>query len=300
MYFGRIMTAMATPFDHQQRVDVEGIHTLVNHLISTGTDAIIACGTTGESPVLSDEERALVISETVKAAKKRVPVIAGTGSNNTAQSIAVTKSAEVLGADGIMLVTPYYNRPSQEGLFQHFSAIVKETKLPVMLYNVPGRTAVNLLADTVIRLSALDNVVALKEATDDFTKISAIIEGTPNDFHVYTGEDHLTLPAVAVGCSGVVSVASHLFGAEMNKMLDAYFNGSPALAAQIHRDLTPRMKALFMAPSPSPLKAALTYTGLPAGSVRLPLLPLDEAETEQLTSTLFGPRIVSQQQKNIP
>ncbi|NGP43983.1 4-hydroxy-tetrahydrodipicolinate synthase [Bacillaceae bacterium SIJ1] len=300
MYFGQLITAMVTPFTADDEVDIPGIHRLVNHLIENGSDAIVACGTTGESPVLSEDEKQVVLSETVLAAAGRIPVIAGTGSNNTAQSIQMTKKAAALGVQGIMLVAPYYNKPSQEGLYQHFRAIAEATSLPVMLYNVPGRTASNLSAETLIRLAQLPNIVALKEASDEFAKIAEMVEKTPHDFHIYTGEDHLTLPAVAVGCSGAVSVASHLFGPEMKQMLHAFFGGQPALAGQIHRDLVPRMNALFSSPNPVPLKAAMYRKGLPAGNVRLPLVPLNEVETDTLMHTLFGPREISVQRKSIP
>lgn len=217
-----------------------------------------------------------------------MPVIAGTGSNNTKASIKLTKKAEEAGADAVMLVTPYYNKPSQEGMYRHFRAIAEETSLPVMLYNVPGRTAASLAPETAIRLAEIPNIVAIKEASGDLEAITKIIAETPEDFAVYSGDDSLTLPVLSVGGRGIVSVASHVIGPEMQQMIKHYMNGETQQAALIHQKLLPLMKGLFAAPNPSPLKTALQLKGLDVGSVRLPLIPLNEDERLRLSSLMNG------------
>ncbi|WP_088102129.1 4-hydroxy-tetrahydrodipicolinate synthase [Halalkalibacter urbisdiaboli] len=286
MNFGRIVTAMVTPFDQNGQVDVEATKKLVHHLITNGTDAIVVAGTTGESPTLSTEEKILIIKTTVEAANGKIPIIAGTGSNNTQASIELTKQAEELGVDGIMLVTPYYNKPSQEGLYQHFKVIAESTKLPVMLYNIPGRSAVNLDVETTLRLTEISNIVAIKEASGDLEAMATIIEHTPEDFSLYSGDDSLTLPILSIGGIGVVSVASHIVGNEMQQMVRNYLGGQVQAAAMQHRQLLPIMKALFKAPNPTPVKAALEMKGLEVGSVRLPLIPLTLEQQQQLQSVI--------------
>ncbi len=216
----------------------------------------------------------------------RVPVIAGTGSNNTKDSIKLTKKAEEAGVDCVMLVTPYYNKPSQEGMYRHFKAIAEETSLPVMLYNVPGRTVASLAPETAIRLAEIPNISAIKEASGDLDAITKIIAETPEDFYVYSGDDGLTLPILAVGGRGVVSVASHIVGSDMQQMIKNYTNGQTATAALIHQKLLPIMKELFKAPNPAPVKTALQLKGLDVGSVRLPLIPLNEDERLSLSSVI--------------
>ena len=287
MYFGRVLTAMVTPFDRQGEIDYPATKNLMEHLIANGTDALVVAGTTGESPTLTKEEKVSLISFTVQEAKGRIPVIAGTGSNNTRESIALTAEAEKAGADGIMLVVPYYNKPSQEGMYQHFKAIASTTKLPVMLYNVPGRTSSNLLPETVVRLAEdVDNIVCIKEASGDLDQMAAIIANTDEDFSLYSGDDGLTLPVLSLGGTGVVSVASHIIGLEMQKMIQAFFSGNVKEAGDIHRAILPTAKALFSAPSPTPLKAVLNMNGIAVGEVRLPLVPLSEEEHRELMKKL--------------
>lgn len=216
----------------------------------------------------------------------RVPVIAGTGSNHTNGSISITKMAEETGVDGIMLVSPYYNKPDQRGLYAHFKTVAESTKLPVMLYNIPGRSAVNMDVETIVKLSEVPNIVAVKEASGDLDAMAEIIESTPEDFDLYSGDDGLTLPVMAIGGTGIVSVASHVIGNEMQEMLKLFESGRIQEAAKLHRKLLPVMKGMFMAPSPSPVKAALNLKGIETGGVRLPLLPLKDEQKNQIKSLL--------------
>lgn len=282
--FGRVSTAMVTPFDHKGHIDFTKTTQLVNHLIENGTDSLVVAGTTGESPTLSKEEKIALFQHVVKVVDKRVPVIAGTGSNNTYASIELTKKAEQLGVDAIMIVAPYYNKPNQEGLYQHFKAIAESTSLPVMVYNIPGRSVVNILPETIVRLSKLPNVVAVKEASGDLNAMTTIIANTDEDFLLYSGDDGLTLPSLAIGGVGIVSVASHVIGNEMQEMIQAFLKGDNVSAAKLHQKLLPVMEGLFKAPSPVPVKTALQLKGLDVGSVRLPLVPLTEQERSAVAS----------------
>lgn len=284
--FGKVATAMVTPFDHKGNIDFEKTTQLINYLISNGSDALVIAGTTGESPTLSTEEKLALFRHSVKVVDGRVPVVAGTGSNNTYASIELTKKAEEIGVDAIMIVAPYYNKPNQEGLYQHFKTIAESTELPVMLYNIPGRSVINMSVDTIVRLAELPNVVALKDASGDLDAMTAIIAQTSDDFALYSGDDGLTLPVLAIGGTGIISVASHIMGNEMQEMVKLYESGNPKEAAKIHQRIVPVMKSLFAAPSPTPVKTALQLKGLDVGSVRLPLVPLTEEERQTLVSTL--------------
>ncbi|GGB60000.1 4-hydroxy-tetrahydrodipicolinate synthase [Virgibacillus dakarensis] len=286
MDFGQVLTAMVTSFEANGEVDLEATSMLVEHLIANGSDGLVVAGTTGESPTLTKEEKLNLFTCVVKAAGGRVPVIAGTGSNNTYESIALTKEAEKVGVDGIMLVAPYYNKPSQEGLVQHFQAIAQETTLPIMLYNIPGRSVVNMSVETVVTLSKIDNIVAIKDASGNLNESAAIIRETADDFSLYSGDDGMTLPILAIGGKGVVSVASHIIGNEMQEMVYYYRQGYVQKSAAMHRELLPIMNALFRAPSPSPVKAALNLAGIPVGGVRLPMVPLNEQEMYELQQVL--------------
>jgi 4-hydroxy-tetrahydrodipicolinate synthase len=286
VYFGRVLTAMVTPFDKKGHIDFAKTTQLVNYLINNGTDSLVIAGTTGESPTLSKEEKLALFSHVVKVVNKRIPVIAGVGSNNTYASIELAKRAEQLGVDAIMVVAPYYNKPSQEGLFQHFKAIADGTTLPLMVYNIPGRSAVNILPETVIRLSKLENIVAVKEASGDLNAMTQIITNTDEDFLLYSGDDSMTLPVLSIGGAGVVSVVSHVIGNEMQEMVKAFFEGDNRRAARLHQKLLPIIEGLFAAPSPAPVKTALQIKGLDVGSVRLPLVGLNEQERKTLLSIL--------------
>lgn len=286
MNFGNIATAMITPFDKKGNIDFQKLSILIDYLLKNGSDSLVVAGTTGESPTLSTEEKVALFQQSVKLANGRCKIIAGTGSNNTNASIKLTKKAEEAGVDAVMLVVPYYNKPSQEGMYAHFKAIAESTSLPVMLYNVPGRTVASLAPETTIKLAQIPNIVAIKEASGDLDAMTKIIAETPEDFDVYSGDDSLTLPAVAVGAKGVVSVASHIVGLDMQQMLKSYASGQTANAALIHQELVPIMNQLFSAPNPTPVKTALQLKGLDVGSVRLPLLPLSEEERLNLSSVL--------------
>lgn len=286
MKFGQVITAMATPFDSDGEIDFQAITNLVEYLINNGSDGIVVAGTTGESPTLSTDEKVALFVHVVTVADGRAKIIAGTGSNNTRASVALTQQAEQAGVDGVMLVTPYYNKPSQEGMYRHFEAIANATTLPVMLYNIPGRSVVNLSVDTIVRLSLIDNITCVKEASGDLDAASEIIERTSSDFAVYSGDDSLTLPMLSIGGTGIVSVASHIIGNEMQQMIKLFRTGDTSGAAALHRKLLPTMKALFAAPSPSPVKAALNLSGVPVGGVRLPMLALTEEEITTLQQFL--------------
>ncbi|MEY2194387.1 4-hydroxy-tetrahydrodipicolinate synthase [Neobacillus sp. BF23-41] len=286
MNFGQVLTAMVTPFDQNGEIDFNATRTLVDYLIENGTDGIVVAGTTGESPTLTTEEKVALFKFVVDAVNGRVPVIAGTGSNNTRASISLTKLAEETGVDGIMLVAPYYNKPSEEGMYQHFKAIAESTPLPIMLYNIPGRSVVNLSVETIVRLSQIPNIVALKEASGNLDAMAEIISQAPSDFTLYSGDDGLALPVLAIGGAGVVSVASHVIGNEIQEMINHFKNGNVQDAASAHRRLLPIMKALFAAPNPAPVKAALNMNGVNVGGLRLPLLPLTTEEQRALQGVL--------------
>lgn len=286
MNFGQVVTAMVTPFNRSGQIDFAKLTELIEHLINTGTDALVVAGTTGESPTLTTAEKVALFKHTVEIVNGRVPIIAGTGSNSTQSSIELTKKAEGVGVQAVMLVTPYYNKPSQRGMYEHFKAIAESTNLPVMLYNIPGRSVVNMTVETIVSLSKIKNIVSVKEASGDLDQATAIIANTEDDFSVYTGDDGLTLPSLAIGASGVVSVASHIIGNEMKNMVCAYHSGDVKKAAIIHQQLLPVMKALFIAPNPTAVKAALNLTGLDVGGVRLPLVQLTTNELNELTKVI--------------
>lgn len=286
MNFGQILTAMVTPFDHNEDIDFPATRNLINYLIANGTQGLVVSGTTGESPTITDEEKVQLFKFTVEVVNGRVPVIAGTGSYSTKASIELTKQATDAGVDGIMLVVPYYNKPSQEGLYQHFQTISATTSLPIMLYNIPGRSVVNMSVDTVIRLSEIPNIVAIKEAGGNLDTMSEIISSTREDFSLYSGDDGLTIPVLSIGGTGVISVASHIIGNEMQEMITKFNNGNVREAAKDHRKLLPVMKALFAAPNPTPVKTALNLKGVPVGGVRLPMVPLNAEELTTLKEVL--------------
>ncbi|MGE5552749.1 MAG: 4-hydroxy-tetrahydrodipicolinate synthase [Betaproteobacteria bacterium] len=284
--WGRVITAMVTPFAPGGEVDYARAGWLAEKLVENGSDGLVVAGTTGESPTLTKEERLRLFSTVVERVGGRATVIAGTGTYNTAESVAFTQEAERTGVDGILLVNPYYNKPSQEGMYQHFATIAKSTRLPVMIYNIPGRTAVNCLPETIARLAELENVVAVKEASGDLSQIAEVKRRVPADFLIYSGDDALTLPILSVGGVGVVSVASHLVGREIGEMIDHFFAGRVKEATALHLRLLPLFKALFVVSNPVPLKAALAAVGWPVGGVRLPLVEAGPRETEVIRGEL--------------
>lgn len=282
---GEIITAMVTPFKENFEVDYEALEKLVNHLIATGTDAILVAGTTGECPTLSHEEEWDVLKFVIKIVNKRVKVIMGTGSNSTATAVMTAKKAEELGADAILSVVPYYNKPNQRGMIAHFSAVAEATKLPVILYNIPGRTGVNMLPATVAELAdKYKNIVAIKQSNGDLDLISEIKNLCPNDFLIYSGDDSLTLPMMALGAYGVISVASHVAGQEMKQMITLFKKGENAAALGKHQMLYPLFKKLFMCPSPSPVKEMLSKMGIIKNILRLPLVNMTEKEKTEFYS----------------
>jgi 4-hydroxy-tetrahydrodipicolinate synthase len=283
---GRLLTAMVTPFDAEGKVDYQQAKNLARALLDAGSDGLIVCGTTGESPTLSFEEKLQLLAEVKSAVANRGTIVAGTGNYNTKESLELTKEAEKIGVDACLLVVPYYNRPPQQGLIEHFSAIAQATTLRCILYNVPSRTVANLAADTVIKLSKIDNIAGVKEASGNFRQIAEIIQGTKDDFLVYSGNDGDTLLLLALGGYGVVSVASHLVGVQIKDMMDKFLEGKTQEAASIHRYLLPLINSLFIVANPIPLKFALNYLGFPVGKPRLPLVEPDEKSAEIIRSTL--------------
>ncbi len=289
MEFGTLITAMVTPFDDQMQIDWSQVEKLIDYLIEEqGNDSLVISGTTGESPTLTDEEKLRLFEAAVRHARGRCKIIAGTGSNDTEHSIHLTKMAEKAGVDGILLVNPYYSRPSQEAVYQHSKAIAESTTLPVMLYNVPARTGFYMEPETTIRLAQIDNIVCTKEAHNNLEDVTAIIANAPDTFKVYCGEDSYTLPYLAIGAYGVVSVAAHVIGKEMKDMIAAYQSGDTRAAAKQHGELMPVFKGMFLCPhrvpSPAPVKYALSLKGINAGGLRRPLLPVTEDEKRFIES----------------
>lgn len=272
-HFGRVLTAMITPFQEDGGVNYAVAEALAVHLVQQGTDALVICGTTGESPTLSWSEEYELFRVIQQAVAGKAKIIAGTGSNSTEEAISATQKADKLELDGTLQVVPYYNKPPQAGLYQHFRSIAAASPdLPLMLYNIPGRTGQNLLPETIVRLSEIPNIVAVKEASGSLDQVSEIRRLTPSTFSIYSGDDSLTLPMLAVGAQGVVSVASHLVGQPLQQMIQAFEQGQIQIATKIHLQLFPLFKALFVTTNPIPVKAALQLQGWQVGSTRLPLV----------------------------
>jgi 4-hydroxy-tetrahydrodipicolinate synthase len=288
---GRLLTAMVTPFDGQGKVDYEQAKKLALSLLDSGSDGLVVSGTTGESPTLSREEKSRLFAEIKSAVGGRGAVVAGTGNYDTRESQELTREAERIGVDACLLVVPYYNKPTQQGLWEHFKAIAQSTGLPCVIYNVPSRTVTNLTADTLIKLSQIDNIVGVKEASGNFGQISEIIEGTRQDFLVYSGNDSDTLPILALGGYGVISIASHLVGIQIKDMIKRSLDGRFEEAAKIHRHLLTLVNALFIVSNPVPVKWALNYIGFRVGKPRLPLTEPDEKSADLIKATLKNYKI---------
>jgi len=282
---------MVTPFSESGEVDTEQAKKLALTLLGSGSDGLVVAGTTGESPTLSKEEKLRLFTEIKSAAGSKGTVIAGCGSNDTRASIALTVEAEKTGVDAILLVVPYYNKPTQEGLFQHFKAIAESTSLPCILYNVPARTVTSISVETVIRLSQIENIIGIKEASGNLEQVAKIIQGTDDDFLMWSGNDSDTLPILALGGYGVVSIASHLVGNRIKQMMEAFFSARSQEAAAIHRELLPLVNALFVISNPIPVKYALNHVGFPVGRPRLPLTELDEKNKAVIENALKGYQI---------
>ena len=270
---GRLITAMVTPFDEQGEVDYDQAKALAKALVASGSDGVLVSGTTGESPTLTNDEKLRLWAEVKDALGDSGVVIAGTGNYSTAESIELSKEAEQQGVDGILLVVPYYNKPPQEGLYQHFKAIAESVNLPCMLYNVTSRTSLNMTDETTIRLSHVDNIVGIKEAGSDMDQITRIIDGAKDGFRVWSGNDNETYYMMATGGYGVVSVASHLVGNQISQMMGYLLEGDVENAAAEHRRLLPLFKVLFVMSNPIPVKYSLNQVGFNVGQPRLPLVP---------------------------
>ena len=284
--FRGTFTALVTPFRNGQ-IDFGAFEKLIENQIAAGITGIVAVGTTGESPTLSHEERQELIRVSIATARNRCLVLAGTGSNATEHAVADTKMAEKLGANGSLLVAPYYNKPSQEGLFRHFKTIAAATSLPILLYNIPGRCGVDIAPDTVTRLaSECRNIVSIKEASGSVDRVSELCARLPEAFTVLSGDDSLTLPFMSVGAVGVVSVASNLFPSEVCALVRAYEGGDAKLAHDVHRKMLPLFKDLFIEPNPVPIKTALAWRGAMSNEVRLPLCEMSDANQTRLRATL--------------
>ena len=285
--FGKVITAMVTPFKEDGSVNYEVAEKLAAHLADNGSDGIVVCGTTGESPTLTWDEEYQLFQVVKKAVTGKAKVIAGTGSNSTAEAIDATQKAAKLSLDGSLQVVPYYNKPPQEGLYQHFAAIAHSCPdLPIMLYNIPGRTGQNLAPETVAKLAEIENIVAIKEASGNIENTCMIRTLTPESFGIYSGDDFLTLPMLTVGGAGVVSVASHLVGKEIQKMIQAFEQGKTSLAKELQIRLYPLFKVLFCTTNPIPVKAALKMQGWQVGKVRLPLCEMPENLQQKLSEVL--------------
>jgi 4-hydroxy-tetrahydrodipicolinate synthase len=293
--FGRLITAMITPFDADMKIDFDAVRKIVAHLLANGTETIVVCGTTGESPTLDHTEKVRLLKAVVGYVDGKAKVIIGTGSNDTTQSISATKEAEVEGANGALVVAPYYNKPSQEGILAHFAAIADATRLPILVYNIPGRTGVNITPETMIELSKRhDNIHAVKDSTGGVDQAAEIAGSARSSFCVYSGDDYLTLPFLSIGGCGVVSVASHVIGPQIQQMITAYFEGRHDEARKLHYQYLPLFKGLFTAPNPTCVKYAMFKMGLCKSSLRLPLVPLSAAQRDAMDKLLNDPKVHAQ------
>lgn len=285
--FGRVLTALVTPFARDGSVNYAVAEELALYLAEHGTDTLVVCGTTGESPTLSWNEEYELFRVVKQAVAGKAKVIGGTGSNSTQEAIAATQKAAKLGLDGSLQVVPYYNKPPQEGLYRHFRAVAEACPgLPIVLYNIPGRTGQNLQAETVTRLAEIPNIQAIKEASGSLDQVSQIQRYTPSNFEIYAGDDSFTLPLMALGCRGVISVASHLIGRQLQEMIHAFEVGQVQAATAIHLKFFPLFKALFCATNPIPVKAALRLQGWEVGVPRLPLCDLSEEQNQILKTVM--------------
>lgn len=279
------ITALVTPFKNG-KVDEKALKGLIEFQIKSGIDAIVPCGTTGESATLSYEEHERVVELAIEFAGKKIPVIAGTGSNSTKETIMLTEHAKKAGADAVLLITPYYNKPTQEGLYQHYKAVAEAVDIPMILYNVPGRTGVNMLPETVARLSEIKNIVGIKEATGSLQQVSDTIEMARRDFIILSGDDFTTLPLLSVGGHGVISVTSNVAPKDVSQMCDAFFAGDIVEAKRLHYKLQPLHRAMFVETNPIPVKTALAMMGKVEEEFRLPLVKMGDANRKKLRKAL--------------
>lgn len=287
-YFGRLLTAMVTPFNADGSVNYAKAADLAEWLINNGSDGLVVAGSTGEAATMSAEEKLELFRVVVQRINKRAPIIAGTGSNNTADSVQMTKMAEAIGVDGVLIVGPYYNKPTQGGFYQHFAAVAQNTELPVIVYNVPGRTASNIAPTTVARLAAdFKNIVAIKEAAGNVGQVAELYAVLPEDFTIYSGDDGLILPFMSVGATGLISVLSNIGGGMLQDLMQAYEDGRVQEAAKLNTKMVPLANAMFIETNPIPVKAAVTLvTGIDAGEPRLPLTPMEPENKTKMTVIL--------------
>jgi len=292
MEIGRLLTAMVTPFDDEGQVDYEQARRLARALLDSGSDGLVIAATTGEGPTLTNDEKLKLFAAVKEAVNGRAAVIAGTGTNNTAASIELSQETERIGVDGLLLTVPYYNKPTQEGLYRHFEAIARATRLPCILYNIPSRTGVNMTAETTLRLSRVPNIVGIKEASGDLAQIARIIDDAGDDFRLWSGDDALTLPILALGGYGVIAVVSHLAGVQLHRIIDDCLAGRTADAARGHRRLLPLMQTLMTAAgNPTPVKYALNQVGFRVGAPRLPLVEPEGDAAERIMAEVRRSRV---------
>jgi 4-hydroxy-tetrahydrodipicolinate synthase len=284
--FGRVVTAMVTPFTEDLSLDVDRAQELAGWLVDHGSDGLVVTGSTGESATLTDQEKVTMWRAVAEAVGDRAMVIAGTGTYDTAHSIHLTEEAEKAGADSLLIVTPYYNKPPQRGLVEHFTRVAQSTGLPNIVYNIPGRTGTRIAHETLLRLGEVDNIVAVKDSTGDFEALARLIAEAPDGFEVYTGDDWATFGSVCLGASGVISVAAHVAGERMGQMIALIEGGDLASARKINSELLPVFEALFITSNPIPLKKAMELIGQPVGRPRLPLLEANEDETSRIEIAL--------------
>ena len=290
--FGSVITAMVTPFRDDYALDLDGAQDLAAHLLDNGSDALVIAGSTGEAPTLTHQEKRDLFRATVEAARGKGKIICGTGTYDTAESIELTRDAEEAGADAVLVVTPYYNKPPQRGLIAHFTKVAESTSLPVILYNIPGRTATLIELDTILRLAEVDNIVAVKDSTGDFQLADRVITESPPDFELYSGDDWATLPLCCAGAKGIVSVAAHVVGDRIHEMVELIDTGDVPAARKIHEDLTPLFRTLFITSNPIPVKAALEIAGRPVGPPRLPLVPATPEERSRVELAMRGAGVI--------
>ena len=284
MEIGRLLTAMVTPFDDVGQVDYEQARRLARALLDSGSDGLVVAGTTGEAPTLTHDEKLKLFAAVKEAADGRGATIAGTGTNDTAASIELSQEAERIGVDGLLLTVPYYNKPTQDGLYRHFEAVARATRLPCILYNIPSRTGVNMTAEITLRLSRMPNIVGIKESSGDLVQIARIIDDAGDDFRVWSGDDALTLPILALGGYGAIAVVAHLAGVQLHQIIDDYLAGRTSEAASGHRRLLPLMQTLMtVASNPTPVKYALNQVGFRVGAPRLPLVEPEGDAAERIT-----------------
>ena len=288
---GRLLTAMVTPFDAKGAVNYEQAKKLALALLDSGSDGVVVAATTGESPTLVREEEARLFTEVKSALGGRGSIIAYTGSNSTTEAVAATKAAEKIGVDGCLSVVPYYNKPNQEGIYQHFKTIAENTSLPIIMYNIPSRVVIKMTVETIVRLSRIDNIVGVKEASGDMGLIAHTLNNASKDFRIWSGNDNDTFAIMALGGYGTIGVATHLVGKQIKQMMDYILNSKIAEAAAIHRHLLPLVDALFIEPNPAPMKYALNHLGFNVGKPRLPLVEVSEKTAAIIKETLKKYRI---------